>query len=77
MKIKFVSVDNLPLNKTLKLHTLTIILRSVFEKTTSIIHTFFRRLFVLGIDDTINIKKSNKSKECMLCHYWYILDIGY
>ena len=32
MKIKFNSDDNLPLNKTLKLHNITIIIRSVFEK---------------------------------------------
>ena len=32
MKIKFKSNDDLPLNKILKLHTLTIIIRSVFEE---------------------------------------------
>ena len=32
MKIKFNSDDDLPLNKILKLHILTIIVRSVFEK---------------------------------------------
>ena len=32
MKVKFNSDDNLFLNKTLKLHTLTIIFRSVFEE---------------------------------------------
>ena len=32
MKIKFNSDDNLPLNKILKLHMLTIIARSVFEE---------------------------------------------
>ena len=26
------------------------------------------------ISDGININKTNKSKECMLCHYWYFLD---
>ena len=31
MKIKFISDDNLSLNKILKLHILTIIVRSVFE----------------------------------------------
>ena len=31
MKIKFSSDDNLPLNKILKLHMLTIIVRSVFQ----------------------------------------------
>ena len=32
MRIKFISDDDLPLNKILKLHVLTIIVRSVFEK---------------------------------------------
>ena len=32
MKIKFNSDDDLPLNKPLKFHTMTIILRSVFEE---------------------------------------------
>ena len=32
MKIKFNSDDNLPLNNTLKLHNITIIIRSVFEE---------------------------------------------
>ena len=31
MKIKFNSDDNLPLNKILKLHDMTLIFRSVFE----------------------------------------------
>ena len=32
MKIKFNSDDNLPLNKILKLHNLTIAVRSVFQE---------------------------------------------
>ena len=32
MKINFNSDDNLPLSKILKLHMLTVIVRSVFEK---------------------------------------------
>ena len=32
MKIKFDSDNSLPLNKTLKLHNMTIIVRSVFEE---------------------------------------------
>ena len=32
MKIKFNSDDNLPLNKSLKFHLMTIIIRSVFEE---------------------------------------------
>ena len=26
------------------------------------------------ISENIDINKKNKSKECMLCHYWYFLD---
>ena len=32
MEVKFNSNDNLPLNKTLKLHMLTVIVRSAFEE---------------------------------------------
>ena len=32
MKIKFISDDNLRLNKTLKLHYTTVIIRSAFDK---------------------------------------------
>ena len=32
MKIKFDSDDNLPLNKSLKFHNMTITIRSVFEE---------------------------------------------
>ena len=32
MKIKFNSDDNLPLNKILKLHNVTIVVRSVFQE---------------------------------------------
>ena len=28
----------------------------------------------IDISEGINVKKTNKSKECMLCHYWYFLD---
>ena len=39
MKIKFNSGDNLPLNKPLRFHNMTIIIRSVFEE--NFIHRFF------------------------------------
>ena len=31
-----------------------------------------------GIDasEGININEASKSKECMLCHYWYFNDVG-
>ena len=31
----------------------------------------------IGFWEGIDINKSSKSKECMLCHYWYFKDIGF
>ena len=41
MKIKFKSDDDLPLNKPLKFHSMTITIRSVFEKMVNFIRRFF------------------------------------
>ena len=27
----------------------------------------------INISEKIDVDKTNKSKECMLCHYWYFL----
>ena len=29
------------------------------------------------VSEGTGINKSNKSKECIICHYWYFKDIGY
>ena len=29
------------------------------------------------ISEGIDTNKSNKTKECMICHYWCFKDIGY
>ena len=34
----------------------------------------YKRIYV---SEGIDINKSNKSKEYMICHYWYFKDIGY
>ena len=47
MKIKFNSDDDLPLNKPLKFHAMTIIIRSVFEEDGK----FYPQLF---LNDTLN-----------------------
>ena len=31
----------------------------------------------IDISEGTDINKSDKSKECMICHYWYFIDIGY
>ena len=72
MKVKFNSDDNLFLNKTLKLHTFTIIFRSVFEEDDKLSTRFFRWMFVwvkkmlqyerIDVSEGTDINKSNKSK---------------
>ena len=34
----------------------------------------YEKIFV---SKEININKLNKSKECIICHYWYFKRIGY
>ena len=47
MKIRFNSDDDLPLNEPLKFHAITIIIRSVFEESSTLYtQVFFRRRFV-------------------------------
>ena len=31
----------------------------------------------IDVSEGIDINKTKKSKECMLCHYWYFKDAGY
>ena len=31
----------------------------------------------IDISEGIDINKSDKSKGCMICHYWHFKDIGY
>ena len=31
----------------------------------------------IDISKGIDIKKTNTSKECKICHYWYFKDIGF
>ena len=31
----------------------------------------------IDISEGIDFDKSDKSKECMICHYWYFKDTGY
>ena len=31
----------------------------------------------IDISEGINLNKSDKSKECIICHYWYFKDISY
>ena len=31
----------------------------------------------IDFSEGIDLNKSDKSKGCMICHYWYFKDIGY
>ena len=31
----------------------------------------------IDIWEGVDINKTNKSKECMLCRYWYFLDVNF
>ena len=31
----------------------------------------------IDVSEGIGINKSSKSKECVVCHYWYFKDIGH
>ena len=64
MKIKFNSNDNLPLNKPLKFHNMTIIIRCVFSEDGKSYPQFF-------LDDTLYDPSSLKN------HYWFFKDDGF
>ena len=83
-KIKFNSDDDLPLNKPLKFHEMTTIIRSL---TVNFIHKFFRQCSVwivkmlqykrIDVSEGIDVNKTSASKECELCHYWYFDNVGF
>ena len=81
MKIRFKSNDNLPLNKKLKLHNLTIVFRSVIPEYGK----YYPQIFLdacwyelwmleynrINASEGIDVNKTNASKEYNICHYWY------
>ena len=87
IKIKFNSDDNLPLNKTQKLHNITIIVKYVFEGDGKYYPQVFSEeclyeLWMLEYDridilEGIDVNQTNVSKECDICHYFYFKDIGF
>ena len=73
--------NNLPLNKPIKFPTLAIIIKCVFQKGAKLCPQIYlnKCLYELQYDridvsEGIYINKIKKSKECMLCHYWYFKD---
>ena len=80
--------DDLPLNKQLEFPRLAIIIRCVLQKDKKLYPQIYldKSLYKLqkmleydriNISEGIDIKKTNASKECKICHYWYFKDIGF
>ena len=67
MKINFNSDDNLPLNKSLKFHAITIIIRSAFEEDGKLYPQLFlgNSLYEL-VEECYSTKKMMFQKELML-----------
>ena len=77
MKVKFISDNDLPLNKPLKFPNLTTIIRSVFEEDGKIYpqvflddNTKMLEYDRIDISEGINVNKTSLSKECNICHYF-------
>ena len=89
MKIKFNSDDDLPLNKPLKFHNMTIIIRSVKEDGKLYPQVFLDDTLYelniqkmlefdrIGIFKVIDVNKTRLSKECDICQYWFFKDIAF
>ena len=88
MKIKFGSDYNLPLNKILQVHNLTIGVRSVFQEDSKYYLQILldeclyelRKMLQYEITDFskgIDINRSNKLKESLICDNWYFKYISY
>ena len=78
MKIKFNSDGDLPLNKQLKFHNMSITIRSIFEEDGKLLkHIEMLEYERIDISEGIDVNKANSSKECDICHYWYFKDIGF
>ena len=81
IKIKFESSGVLPLNKPLKFHSLTLILKCIFKEENKYYPQFFRWMFVwvmkmwqyerIDVSEGTDLAKVEKSKECEVYNYNY------
>ena len=79
MKIKFNLDDDLPLNKTIEIDHVKIVVRAVFHENNKYYPQVFLNIKVLHYDridisEGIDVNKTSRSKECDICHYWYFLN---
>ena len=88
MKIKFNSDGELPLNKTIEIPSMTIVVRAVFHENNKYYPQVFldeclyklynniKMLYFNRIDlsEGNDVNKTSASKKCDICHYWYFLN---
>ena len=88
MKIKFHSDGELPLNKTIEIPSMIIVVRAVFHENNKYYPQVFldeclyklynniKMLYFNRIDlsEGNDVNKTSASKECDICHYWYFLN---
>ena len=88
MKTKFNSDDELPLNKTKEIPTITIVVRAVFHEN----NEYYPRIFLdeclyklknllyydrIDSSEGTDVNKTSGSKECDICRYWYFLNYSF
>ena len=78
MKINFDSDGNLPLNKTIGIPVVAIVVRVVFHENNILSTTFLRWMLVwnikmlyydrIDVSEGTDVNKTSASKECDFCH---------
>ena len=82
MTIKFNSDDELPLNKTIEVPSMIIVVRAVFHENNKYYPQVFlnesikimnkiKKLYFdrTDVSERIDVNKTTASKECDICHY--------
>ena len=80
IKVNFNSDDDLPLNSTIEIHNVTIVVRESFLRWMLLwIINDMKMLYYdrIEVSEGINVNKTSESKEYDICHYWYFLNKGF
>ena len=81
MKIKYNSDGDLPLEKTLELYNMLIVVRSVFYVDCKCYRKVFLDKCLYKLETLeyvrIDINETTDYRECFICLYWYFLKINF
>ena len=88
LKIKFNLNDSSPLNKTIEILSMVIVVRAIFYEN----NKYYRQVFTnntitnnitmiyydrIDVCEEIDVNKTSASKEYDLCHYWYFSNFSF